>query len=229
MVTQNRVVSYPACVTQAFVIHFYGTGNLLILTAMAYDRYIAICCPLRYTSVMSSNNLIRLIVLIWLITFSMMFILFILLARFKICKTNIVDLYCNNPSLVKLVCEDTRVNNYFGIFTMILLMGGPLLLILYTYTQILRTCIITRHNDSRRKAIQTCGSHLVVFLCLQINTAFTLISHRFERVSPFLRKVFGVSVLVFPPILDPIIYGLKIAELKQSIILLIKRNIISAK
>ncbi|XP_074496934.1 olfactory receptor 52B2-like [Sebastes fasciatus] len=229
IVTQNRLISHPACFTQAFLIHFYGTGNLLILSAMAYDRYIAICCPLRYNAIMSPHNLIRIIILIWFISFSMMFTLFMLLARFKICRRNIVDLYCNNPSLLKLVCEDTRVNNYYGMIGIILLQGGPLSIIIYTYAQILRTCVMTNNTDARRKAIQTCGTHLVVFLIFQINTTFTFIAHRVKSSSPYLRRALGVSILIFPPFLDPIIYGLKTTELKQSMITFLKRNVGSTK
>ncbi|XP_061576549.1 olfactory receptor 52B2-like [Cololabis saira] len=229
VVSQNRLISSPACITQAFFIHFYGTGNLLVLSAMAYDRYVAICFPLKYNTIMSSPNLIKITVLIWFINFSMMLPLFILVARFKFCRTNIADIYCNNPSLMKLICQDIRVNNYYGIATMFLLMGGPLLIIMYTYVQILRTCVMTNHIDARKKAIQTCGTHLAVFLLLQINTAFTLISHRIENVSPFLRRALGVSVLIFPPFLDPIIYGLKTRELKQGINMFLKRNFASTK
>uniref|UniRef100_G3PBZ0 Olfactory receptor n=1 Tax=Gasterosteus aculeatus TaxID=69293 RepID=G3PBZ0_GASAC len=227
IVTQNRVISQSACITQAFLIHFYGSGNMLILSAMAYDRYIAICCPLRYNAIMSPKNVIRIIILIWFLNFSMMLTLFLLLARFKMCRTNVVDLYCNNPSLMKLVCEDTRINNYFGMLSIVLLMGGPLLMIIYTYAQILRTCVMTNQTDARKKAFQTCGTHLVIFLILQINTIFTLIAHRIQSASPYIRRLLGISVLLFPPFLDPIIYGLKIKELKQRIEMFLKGNIFS--
>ncbi|XP_010730255.2 olfactory receptor 24-like [Larimichthys crocea] len=224
IVTQNRLISYPACVIQGFLIHVYGTGNLLILSAMAYDRYIAICCPLRYNAIMTPHNTVRIIVIIWLINLSIMVTLFLLFARFKICRTNIVDLFCNNPSLLKLVCEDKRVNNIYGLFNVGLLQGGSLLIIIYTYAQILRTCVMTNHPEARKKALQTSGSHLVVFIILQINTFVTLLAHRIESTSPFLRRALGVSILVFPPLLDPIIYALKTKELKQSIKTLLKRN-----
>ncbi|XP_068562131.1 olfactory receptor 52B2-like [Cebidichthys violaceus] len=229
IVTQNRMISPSACITQAFLIHFYGTGNLLILSAMAYDRYVAICCPLRYNAIMSPKTLITIIFLIWFINFSMIVTLILLLTRFKICRTNIVDLYCNNPSLMKLICEDTTINSYYGLFTIVLLQGGPLSIIAYTYAQILRTCVKTNHPDARKKAFQTCGAHLVVFLILQINTAFTLITHRIQGASPYMRRVLGMSILLFPPFLDPIIYGLKTTELKRSIVMLLKRNTCSSK
>lgn len=229
IVTQNRMISYSGCVLQAFLVHFYGTGNLLILSAMAYDRYIAICCPLRYNTIMTPNTLIRIIIAVWLIDFTVIGTLILLLVRLKMCKTNIVDLYCNNPSLLKLVCEDTTVNNVYGIFGMCLLQGGSLLIVIYTYAQILRTCVMNNQPNARRKALQTCGTHLVVFLILQINTVVTLIAHRMKSASPYMRRVLGVSVLIFPPILDPIIYGLKTAELKQIIQMFLKRCLFPAK
>ncbi|KAM6932768.1 olfactory receptor 52B2-like [Lycodopsis pacificus] len=229
ILTDRKTMQYSACITQAFLIHFYGTGNLLILSAMAYDRYIAICCPLRYNAIMSPKKVIIIIFLIWFINFSMIVTLILLLTRFKMCRTNIVDLYCNNPSLTKLICEDTRINNYYGLFTIVLIQGAPLSIIAYTYAQILRTCVMTNHPDARKKAFQTCGTHLVVFLILQINTAFTLITHRIQSASPYIRRVLGISVLLFPPFLDPIIYGLKTTELKRSLVMFLKRNICSSK
>ncbi|XP_070685664.1 olfactory receptor 1M1-like [Pempheris klunzingeri] len=223
--TQNRLISYPACITQTFLVHVYGTGNLLILSAMAYDRYIAICFPLRYNAIMSPHNLLRIIILIWLLCFSLIVTLNAMLAHSYVCRTNIVDLYCNYPSLLKLVCEDTSVNNYYGLFTIVLVQGGSLSIILYTYAQILRTCVMTNQPNARRKAIQTCGSHLIVFLILELNAFITLICHRIESASPSLRRALGVSILIFPPFLDPIIYGLKTKELRQSIKRFLKRNV----
>ncbi|XP_062242313.1 olfactory receptor 52B2-like [Platichthys flesus] len=229
VVTQDRLISQPACITQAFLIHFYGTGNFLILSSMAYDRYVAICCPLRYNAVMTPQNLIKIIASIWVITFSIIVTLILLLARFRMCRTHVVDLFCNNPSLLKLVCDDIRVNNYYGLVIMCLIQGGALAILIYTYLQILRTCVMTNHPDARRKALQTCGSHLVVFLLLQFNSVITLIAHRIESASPYMRRVLGVSVVIFPPFFDPIIYGLKITELKQGIKGFLRRGVASMK
>ncbi|XP_022074804.2 olfactory receptor 52B2-like [Acanthochromis polyacanthus] len=229
IVTQNRVISFPACFTQAFLIHLYGTGNLLILSAMAYDRYVAICCPLRYNAIMTPHTLIRIVILVWVLSFSFIIIVIILTARLKACRTSIVDLYCNNPSLLKLICEDITVNNYYGFAVTFVIHAGSLSILMYTYGQILRTCIMTNQRDARQKAMQTCGTHLVVFLILQISTDFTLIAHRLDSVSPLLRRACGVSILIFPPVLDPIIYGLKVKELKQSMLMFIKRNVNAMK
>lgn len=96
---------------------------------------------------------------------------------------------------------------------------------LFTYVQILRTCLSTNQSDARRKAIQTCGSHLIVYLLLQINTLVTLLAHRMGGVSPYMRRGLGVSIVVFPPLLDPIMYGLITRELKNGIKMFLKRNV----
>ncbi|XP_056466396.1 olfactory receptor 52H1-like [Gadus chalcogrammus] len=221
--TKNRSISYPGCLVQAFLIHLYGTGNLIFLTAMAYDRYVAICLPLRYNSIMTPNNLMRLIISIWFADILFFTVLFSLVTRYSICRTKIVDIYCNNPSMTKLLCEDTKVNNYFGLASIVIFQGAPLVIIMYTYIQILLTCVMTKQADARGKALQTCGTHLVVFLFFEFNAAITLISHRFESVSPYLRRAVGVSIIIFPPVLNPLIYGLKTKELLKSMIKMFKR------
>ncbi|KAM8769801.1 olfactory receptor 4F5-like [Acanthopagrus schlegelii] len=225
IVTQNRLISFPACVIQALLAHIYGGGNVLTLTAMAYDRYIAICCPLKYNVIMTPHTLVKIIVSIWSINISLIVVQLSLLARLKICRANVVDLYCNNPSIVKLTCDDTRVNNYYGLFTIFICQAGPLSVILYTYAQILHTCVMTNQPDARKKAIQTCGTHLVIYLVLEFSGFITLIGHRIKIVSPYIRRALGVTILVFPPILDPIIYGLKTKELKTGIKMFFKINV----
>uniref|UniRef100_A0A8C5BXH0 Olfactory receptor n=1 Tax=Gadus morhua TaxID=8049 RepID=A0A8C5BXH0_GADMO len=215
ILTKNRSISYRGCFFQAFLIHFYGAGNLLFLTVMAYDRYVAICLPLRYNSIMNPKTIMRLIIAIWFAEILFNMVLFSLVARFRICRTHIVDIFCNNPSMNKLLCDDTKVNNYFGLIFIGVIQGIPLVIIIYTYIQILLTCMMTKQADARGKALQTCGTHLVVFLFFEFNAAITLISHRFESVSPYLRRAMGVSIIIFPPVLNPLIYGLKTKELQK--------------
>ncbi|KAI5099362.1 odorant receptor, family F, subfamily 118, member 3, partial [Silurus meridionalis] len=227
ILSQRREISYPACVLQGIVIHLYGMGSLLILTVMAYDRYIAICMPLRYHSLMTRDTLVKLICMVWCISLSIIGILFVLTLSKEICRTNIVDVYCNNPSLMKLSCEDMRAVNYYGLFTIALVQGSSILIVSLTYIKILIICLSSKEKQSISKAMQTCGTHLVVFLCFEINTFLMLISHRFESISPHLRRAFGVSVVVFPPILNPLIYGLKTREIRQTIFKFLPRKVFS--
>ncbi|XP_060799501.1 olfactory receptor 52B2-like [Neoarius graeffei] len=216
MLSQNTSITYSACYVQAFLIHLYGTGSFLILTAMAYDRYIAICCPLKYHTLMSTNNLLKIIITVWTIDFTVIGLLLALSYRQEICSTRIVDPFCNNPSLMKLICGDIRLNNYYGLSLTVFIHGLSLFMVLFTYIQILITCVSKRQSDAKSKAIQTCGTHLVVYLCFEFISLFVIISHRFTNVSQYIRGAIATSLMIFPPFLNPLIYGLKTKEIRQN-------------
>lgn len=223
--TEIRTIPYPACITQAFLIHMYGTCNLFILSIMSYDRYLAICFPLRYNEMMGPSTLVKMILSVWIIAISIWVSIFLLHRQYKICRTNIVDFYCNNPSLLKIMCGEPTVSNYYGLVFIFLILGAPLAIMVYTYAQILYVCILTNNADTRQKAFQTCSSHLATYLFLQVNTLVTLIAHRNDKMSPSIRRTLGVSILIFPPLLDPIIYGLRVQKLKTGIKTLLKRKV----
>ncbi|KAF7700297.1 hypothetical protein HF521_003255 [Silurus meridionalis] len=206
MLSQNKLITYSACYVQAFLIHLYGTGSFLILTAMAYDRYIAICCPLKYNSIMSPKTLLRIIITVWSIDFSLVGLLLGLSYRDKICSTKIVDFFCNNPGLMRLVCGDIRFNNYYGLSYTAVQHFITLFIMFFTYIQILITCISKKQSDAKSKAIQTCGTHLVVYLFLEFCTLFAVISHRFDNVSQQMRMIVGSFMMIFPPFFNPLIY-----------------------
>ncbi|XP_036379733.1 olfactory receptor 52J3-like [Megalops cyprinoides] len=218
IILQNRSISYPACFLQALLVHLYAGGAFIILTAMAYDRYMAICHPLRYNTVMSNVNLVKIIVIVWIVDVVLISVLFCLLARFQFCQSLITDMYCNNPSLVKLICENTSVNNYYGLFLSSFLQGMSLITVIFTYIQILIACLVNKQSDTRSKALRTCATHLMVFVLFQVTTIFAVLSHRFNEVSPYLRRSVGISILVFPPILNPLIYGLNTKEIRTRVI-----------
>ncbi|XP_077063515.1 olfactory receptor 52J3-like [Siphateles boraxobius] len=225
--SQDRSISYPACLLQGFIVHLYGGASYAILSAMAYDRYIAICCPLRYGAILTTNNLVKIITGMWLFNFSVIIVLFSLLLPHQVCQTNMSDLVCYNPSIMKLICEDTIVNNIYGLFNIVLYHGLSLFVVAFTYIHILISCVTNKQSDAKIKALQTCGTHLVVFLFLEFNTLFPLLAHRSESVPAHLRRVFSISVLVFPPLVNPLIYGFKTKEIRQKILTCFKRKIIS--
>ncbi|XP_034166703.1 olfactory receptor 52B2-like [Pangasianodon hypophthalmus] len=225
ILSQNRSITYSACYVQAFLVHLYGSGTLVILTAMAYDRYIAICCPLKYNTMMSPNNLLKIITTVWTIAFITISLLLALTYRQEICSTKILDTFCNNPSLMKLICGDIRLTNYYGLSLTALHQSITLFVMFFTYIQILITCVSKRQSDAKSKAIQTCGTHLVVFLCVEFSGLFALISHRFNNVSQHLRGAFGASAMIFPPFLNPLIYGFKTKEIRQNITVFFRKKI----
>ncbi|XP_026790476.3 olfactory receptor 52B2-like [Pangasianodon hypophthalmus] len=229
ILSQSTEISYAACALQGMLLHIYGTGSLLFLTVMSYDRYIAICKPLRYHSLMTRGTLVKFICMAWSIDFAMIGALFVLTISKEICRTNIVDTYCNNPSLMKLSCEDMRVVNYYGLVIIALVQGFSILMVSITYIKILITCLSTKQSKSVSKAMQTCGTHLVVFLSFEVNVFLLLVSHRLESVSPHLRRAFGVAIIIIPPILNPLIYGLKTKEIRETVFRVLQKRVSSIK
>ncbi|XP_050984734.1 olfactory receptor 52J3-like [Labeo rohita] len=222
--SQDRSISYPACFIQGFLAHLYGGASYLILTAMAYDRYIAICCPLRYGAIMTTNNLVKIITGMWFLNFALIIVVFALLLPYRTCQTHMTDLVCYKTALMKLLCDGTEVNNIFGLSCIIFYHGLSLSVVAFTYIHILITCVTNKQSDAKIKALQTCGTHLVVFLLLELNTLFPLISHRSEVVPAFLRRVFSISNFIFPPLVNPLVYGFKTKEIRQKIFTCLNRK-----
>lgn len=214
----TRTMHYSACVTQAFLIHIYGVGAVFILTAMAYDRYIAICNPLKYNTIMSNAHIMKIITLVWLFNLLLMGVLFFLLLRLPRCRSLMTHSYCDNPSLLRLVCANTTINNIYGLFTVAATQVVANGIVLYTYLQILIACFKNKRSDTRTKALQTCATHLIVFLFFECLGLFTIISYRVRNLSPHLRRFIGLSTLIFPPTLNPIIYGLKTKEIRENVV-----------
>uniref|UniRef100_UPI001ED861C8 olfactory receptor 52K2-like n=1 Tax=Scatophagus argus TaxID=75038 RepID=UPI001ED861C8 len=214
ILTNSKTMQYSACVAQAFFIHIYAGGAVFILTAMAYDRYIAICCPLKYNTVMTNAHVMSIITALWMSNVALTGVLFFLLLRLPRCRSELAHPYCDNPSLLSLVCADTTINNIYGLLSVGLTQVIANGMILYTYLQILVACFRSKQSDTKAKALQTCATHLSVFLLLECLGLFTIISYRIRNISPHLRQFMGMSTLIFPPTLNPIIYGLKTKEIR---------------
>uniref|UniRef100_A0A8C1Z3T1 Olfactory receptor n=1 Tax=Cyprinus carpio TaxID=7962 RepID=A0A8C1Z3T1_CYPCA len=225
ILSQDTSISYPACLLQGFIVHLYGGASYVILTAMAFDRYIAICSPLRYGAIMNTNNLVKIISGMWLFNIAVKTVLFSLFLNYKICQTHMTDLICYNPSIMKLMCEDTKVNNIYGLFTLVLYHILAFSVVAFTYIHILITCVTNKQSDAKNKALQTCGTHLVVFLFLEFNTLFPLVAHRSESVPAYIRRMFSITVFVFPPLVNPLVYGFKNKEIRQKILTCFKSKI----
>ncbi|XP_074496782.1 olfactory receptor 52B2-like [Sebastes fasciatus] len=225
LLTNSRTMQYSACVTQAFFIHIYAAGTVFILSAMAYDRYIAICLPLKYNTVMTYAHIMRLITVVWMSCLVLIGVLFVLLLRLPRCRSELTHPYCDNPSLLSLVCANTTINNIYGLIMVALSQVIANGMILYTYLQILVACFRSKRSDTKAKALQTCATHLIVFLLLECLGLFTIISYRIKNISPHLRRFLGVATLIFPPALNPIIYGLKTKEIREKVVYFFRNKV----
>uniref|UniRef100_A0A671R2C8 G-protein coupled receptors family 1 profile domain-containing protein n=1 Tax=Sinocyclocheilus anshuiensis TaxID=1608454 RepID=A0A671R2C8_9TELE len=183
------IMPFSICITQAFFIHVYAVSAVFILTTM-------------------------IISLVWLSNLTPMAILFILLLRLPHCRSYLTHPYCDNPSLLQLVYADTTINNLYGHLITALCQLLTVGLILYTYLRILIACFRNKSSDMRSKALQTCGTHLVVFVLFECLGLFTIISYRIKYISPHLRKFIVVGAMILPPTMNPVIYGLRTKEIR---------------
>ncbi|XP_069563405.1 olfactory receptor 52B2-like [Brachyistius frenatus] len=218
IVTKSGTIQHSACVAQAFFVHIYAAGSVFILTMMAYDRYIAICCPLQYNTLMTFAHIMKIITSVWISNLILIGVLFFLLLRLPRCRSEIAHPYCDNPTLLTLVCADTTINNIYGLswstLSQVLANG----VILYTYLRILIACFRSKRSDTKAKALQTCATHLLVYLLLECLGLFTIISYRLKNISPNFGMFMGMLTLIFPPTLNPIIYGLKTKEIREKMV-----------
>ncbi|XP_068174063.1 olfactory receptor 52E8-like [Antennarius striatus] len=227
IVTETHVVYYPLCVLQAFFLHMYGGGVLFILAAMSFDRYAAICMPLRYSAIMTPRVVICIISLAWGLDFVLIVSLFSLQIKLPICKSVIMNVFCDNPSLLKLTCGSTAINNIIGLFNTTVMQLVSVSVQAFSYVKILITCVISRRSETKMKAVNTCVAQLVILIIFEFVGTFTILSHRFENVSAELQKIMGMLIFLIPPLMNPLVYGLYTSEVRNTLLRVLKKSTVS--
>ncbi|XP_062275975.1 olfactory receptor 13F1-like [Scomber scombrus] len=210
-----HTVSKPVCFLQIFFVYSYGSVEYVNLAIMSYDRYLAICFPLQYNTRMTSKRVAVFIAVIWLPAFLMKFLTLPSILPLQLCGNIINKVYCDNHSVVKLSCHDTTVNGIFGLLVTAVSVFGPLILILYTYIKILKVCS-AGCKESRQKAVSTCTPHLISLLNFTFGACFEILQSRFNMsgVPNALRIFLSLYFLTCPPILNPLMYGLKLSKIR---------------
>ncbi|XP_047630364.1 olfactory receptor 7G2-like [Phacochoerus africanus] len=214
---QSKSISYMGCLIQvSFVLFFAGLENFL-LAAMAYDRYVAICHPLRYRVIMNSCLCVLLILLSLVTSMVDALLHSLMVLRLSFCKNlEIPHFFCELAQVIKLACSDTLVNNILVYLVTSILGGVPLLGIIFSYTKIVSSVLSMPSAGGRYKAFSTCGSHLsVVFLFY--GTAFGV--YISSAVTPSSKKTAVASLMytVVPPMLNPFIYSLRNGDIKRAL------------
>nr|XP_046244586.1 olfactory receptor 5B12-like [Scatophagus argus] len=224
IVSTERFITYSQCVVQAFYSHTFGSASHMILIIMAIDRYVAICHPLKYSSVMTTKTVIGLSAGAWGLSVLLVSVLIGLTVRLSRCRSVILNAYCDNASLFKLSCEDVSINNIYGLFFTVLLFSCSMGSVGVTYFRIALICWIKKNRELNNKALQTCASHLVLYLIMLWSGIFTIILHRFPDY-PDLRKIASILFHVVPANLNPVIYGMQTKSLHNRIIHVLRRKV----
>ncbi|XP_066556107.1 olfactory receptor 10J5-like [Amia ocellicauda] len=217
LVSDTHTISRAGCFTQIFFIYTYVVGEFTTLTVMAYDRYVAICKPLQYNSIMSPRHIILLLAVAWLYPVFCEALVIIFSSRLPLCGNQIERVFCSNWSVVRLSCIPTTANNIVGFFVTVTTVFLPLGYILYSYMSILIVCS-KDSKDFRKKALQTCLPHIITFSIYSISTFSEIVLSRFESVIKVVSIIVSLEFLVIPPLLNPLIYGMNLPEIRKRII-----------
>ncbi|XP_054418165.1 olfactory receptor 7D4-like [Pteronotus mesoamericanus] len=222
--TQSQDITYEGCLTQMyFFMVFAGLDNLL-LTVMAYDRFVAICHPLHYTVIMNSHLCSLLLLLSWLVCLTYSLLQSLMILRVSFCEeTEIPHFFCELAQILKLACSDTLANNVLQYFVTGLLGVIPLAGILFSYSRIISSIMSMSSAGGKYKFFSTCGSHLsVVFLFYGAGLGVYLTSgtaHPSRKGS-----VASVMYTVVTPMLNPFIYSLRNRDMKEALRRLFSRG-----
>nr|XP_020768917.1 olfactory receptor-like protein DTMT [Odocoileus virginianus texanus] len=210
-------ISYAGCLTQMYFFLFFADLESFLLVAMAYDRYVAICFPLHYTTVMSPGLCLFLVVLSWVLTTFHAMVHTLLMARLHFCADNVIPhFFCDMSALLKLSCSDTRVNELVIFITGGLILVIPFLLIITSYARIVSSILKVPSARGIRKAFSTCGSHLTV-VSLFYGTVIGLYLCPSANNSTVKEAVMAMMYTVVTPMLNPFIYSLRNRDMKGAL------------
>nr|XP_056714764.1 olfactory receptor 51V1-like [Euleptes europaea] len=221
---QLRTISKRACVAQLFIIHSFSFMESAVLFAMAIDRFLAICFPLRYSSLVTSTRVasVGLVLLLRSTTFLLPPVPFLL--QFPYCPGAVLShSYCLHQDMIRLACANTTFNSLYALILILLTMGSDLLFILISYSLILKAVLgMTSGNEGYHKALGTCVSHLCAVLVFYVPVLGLSIVHRFgQHASPLLHVMMGNIYILLPPLMNPIIYSIKTQQIYSRILRMI--------
>ncbi|KAA0720293.1 Olfactory receptor 8A1 [Triplophysa tibetana] len=211
----ERYITYVDCVVQAYFVHIFVAASHYVLIIMAFDRYVAICNPLRYTAIMTNKMVLKLSAFAWGMAVFLVTIMLSLTIRLSRCRYKIENPFCDNASLFKLSCEEgVAVNNVFGLTYTVVLFSFSILSVLITYVKIATVCIKSKNKALNSKAMKTCSSHIAVYLIMLVSGSTFIFLHRFPLFTES-RKLASIMFHIVPPGLNPLVYGLQTKEIRQ--------------
>uniref|UniRef100_A0A3B5M741 Olfactory receptor n=1 Tax=Xiphophorus couchianus TaxID=32473 RepID=A0A3B5M741_9TELE len=224
-----HVISYSGCLLQAQVLYSFACSDLSILALMAYDRYLAICRPLEYHSVMSVQKVMKLASFSWLTSVFIVAVNIFLTYKLKLCSPYINRLFCVNWSIVSLACfsNETSINEIVANITILIyILHG--FFIVWSYMYIIKRCASSIEN--RAKFLQTCVPHLISLSTFILTILIDIINNRLSSadLAKTLQNFIAMEFLVIPPLINPLIYGFKLTKIDTFIVLfLIKKKLAS--
>ncbi|EAW67869.1 olfactory receptor family 4 subfamily S member 1 [Homo sapiens] len=210
---EHKIISFNGCMTQLFSAHFFGGTEIFLLTAMAYDRYVAICRPLHYTAIMDCRKCGLLAGASWLAGFLHSILQTLLTVQLPFCGPNEIDnFFCDVHPLLKLACADTYMVGLIVVANSGMISLASFFILIISYVIILLN-LRSQSSEDRRKAVSTCGSHVITVLLVLMPPMFMYIRPSTTLAADKLIILFNI---VMPPLLNPLIYTLRNNDVKNA-------------
>ncbi|XP_053319949.1 olfactory receptor 11L1-like [Spea bombifrons] len=210
----GRRISITGCITQFFFYCVSEATECFLLTVMSYDRYLAICSPLHYTSIMGYRLCFQLILLSWSLSFILTFIMVPLVSVIRFCGHVIDHYFCDLDPLLELSCTKHTVAEFVDLIIAIPSVTVPFFFVIFTYVSIFITILRITSSSGRQKAFSTCSSHITV-VCAYYGTAITIYIAPSRWQSFNIKKAVSLLYTVICPFVNPIIYSLRNQDLKR--------------
>ncbi|XP_008175596.2 olfactory receptor 52P1-like [Chrysemys picta bellii] len=212
-------ITVDGCLTQLFFLHAGSMTHSAVLVTMAFDRYVAICNPLRYTTILTNTRIAKLGLVGLMRAVLLVLPIPLLLSRLSFCANHIIPhTYCEHMAVLKMSCGDTTLNRTYGLVVTFVVMGLDLTLIALSYSLIIRAILKISHKEAHQKAINTCTAHICVMLTTYTPFLFSILTHRFgQGIAPHVHIILANVYVLISPMLNPIIYGVKTKELRDKV------------
>ncbi|XP_054826040.1 olfactory receptor 5V1-like [Eublepharis macularius] len=215
--SEDKTISFSGCMLQLFFLIYVVGTEVFLLAVMAYDRYVAICSPLHYTTIMRKRLCAQLAVGTWIIGFINSMIHTSLTFTLSFCGPNKVNqYYCDIPPVRALSCSSTYLAELVLLLVAGILGGSAFLITLISYIYIIATILYMPSTEGKRKAFSTCGSHLAV-VCLFYGTTIATYVRPTSTYSPKQDRIVSMLYGVITPMINPMIYSLRNQDVKRAL------------
>ncbi|XP_026343889.1 olfactory receptor-like protein OLF4 [Ursus arctos] len=215
--TQSKLITYEGCITQIYFFLLFSSSDDFFLSVMAYDRFVAMCHPLHYTVIINPWLCGLLVLVSWIMSVLNSLLQSLMVLQLSFCtEVEISHFFCEPNQMIQLACSDNFLNDMVMYFLIVLLGGGPLAGILYSYSKIVSSIHRMSSAQGKYKAFSACASHLSVvslFFCTSLGVYLSSAATQSSHAS----AVASVMYTVVTPMLNPFIYSLRNRDIKRAL------------
>ncbi|XP_036392290.1 olfactory receptor 1-like [Megalops cyprinoides] len=212
----SQYISFNACIANMFFVFFFSFMESLTLTVLAYDRFVAICLPLRYHTIITNTTMAVILTVVWLYNAVFLISTVALITRLSFCKSIVVrSFFCDHGPIFRLACNDNSANDVMAYVNVVLFLYIPFILTVLSYVFITSALFKIATWEGRFKALKTCSSHLILVAIYYLPIIGSYMAAQHFTLHPNARIINGSLSFAIPPMLNPVIYVLNTEEIKE--------------